>query len=174
MVEHGVSLSKGVDEGIQVSIKHQRTCHDALPALDDDRIQVADILCAVGVAHIVSHLEVDRLFAVEEVEDGGCQLDAKMFKVDIQVREMFLTDEPHLIDLGVQRISISHRLERGHFSILRRSSTNSGITYSRIPSGTMQEFHGAASRLIAHVTVALTNDRKLGWAIGAEPHTTRC
>ena len=68
------------------------------------------------------------MFAVEQLEEAGCQLGAQMFQVDIQIREIFLTDEHRLADMALLRILISHCLDRGHIRILLRPSTKLSTT----------------------------------------------
>ena len=70
-VECDVSLTSGVDEGVYLFVEQHRTLEDALPAVEDDCIQVTEILVGVEVVHIDSHPEVDAMFFVENGEEGG-------------------------------------------------------------------------------------------------------
>ena len=109
-IECGVSLSKGVDERVHLADEHNGTCDDALPTPEDVLLHVDEVLCGVGLAQIDSDPEVDCLFVIQELEDGGCHFRINMSQVDIQIREMFVADERHLLNLAVHRISLSHRL----------------------------------------------------------------
>ena len=60
-----MALLKGVDDGVQLTFEVKRTCYDALPNLEHDGIQVAEMLCWVGEAHIDGDSEVDAMFVVE-------------------------------------------------------------------------------------------------------------
>ena len=77
--EHDVSLTFGVDESVLLFVEYHGTCHDALPALEDDGIQVPEILGGVGAEHIYGYPLVDAVFGVDHAADGGCQLGTKMF-----------------------------------------------------------------------------------------------
>ena len=122
-------------------VEHERTWDEALPAVEYDGLHVAEVRAGVGVADIDSNPEVYRLFAVDQVEEGGSQLGAESMQLDRQFCVMFLTDERHLIDLAAHRIPMSHRLERGHFSILLRPSANLTITHCTTPGDTFHDFH---------------------------------
>ena len=58
----------------------------------------------LAVAHMNGDPEVDAMFVVEQFEEGGTQLGAKIIQVDVQICLMFVTDEWHLLDLAVHRI----------------------------------------------------------------------
>ena len=105
-VESDMSLTNGLDQRVKLFVQQHGTCDDALPAVEDDRVHVAEILCGVGLAHIDRHPEVDAVFVVDHVEEGGCQLRTKMFELDFQIREVIVTDERHLLDVAVDSISI--------------------------------------------------------------------
>ena len=85
--------------------------------MKDDGIHVAEIFCGVCEKHIDRHTEVDAVFVVDHVEEGVGQLHAKMLEVLVQIREMFLTDEPHLLDGAVESITMTDRL-RGDKSFI--------------------------------------------------------
>ena len=67
-IDHLVSLTNDVDEGVELAGEYQWNCDEALPAEEDDGIKVAEIFCGVGVAHIESHPEVVAMFGVEQLE----------------------------------------------------------------------------------------------------------
>ena len=113
------------------------TGHETIPPVEDDRVIVDEILFGMGVVDIDSHPKVDHQFAVEQSEEGDSQLGAKMFQVDVHIRVMFVADSRNLLDLAVDRISMSYRIERGDI-LLRattkfksRHSTNSGIVVGK-------------------------------------------
>ena len=72
--------------------------------MQHDGIRVVEILCWVGVAHMNGDSEVGAMFGVEQFDKCGSQLVAKIVRVDVQIRVMFVTDERHLIDCAVHCI----------------------------------------------------------------------
>ena len=78
-VEADVSFTNGLDQRVNLFVQNHGTCDDALPTVEDDRVNFTEIFCGVGVTHIHRHPEVDAVFAVDDVEEVGCQLGTKIF-----------------------------------------------------------------------------------------------
>ena len=174
-------IAKGVDETVQLSVEHHGTCDDPLTALQDDRVLVAEIFCVVGVTQIDCHADVDAVFFLDHVEEGGCQLGTKMFEVVVQIREMFVAHERHLFDGAVKRIRRTERFESG--DILLRSTTNLSITLST-KSGihlvtqhfridTFHYFHQPPTQHSVAIARCLITDKNLRLWIGTESKPTR-
>ena len=137
--------------------------------MEDGWVIVAKILCGVGVADIDSHHDVDRLFAVEQIQGGGFQLGAKMFQVEVQIWEMFGDDDRHLPDLTIHRILMSHRLERGHFNILLLPITNLSTTECTITLTPSMIFTGTPSEPVLRLQGASCAPRHCGFGLPRSP-----
>ena len=82
----------------------------------------------MGVPHLHRQTDVEGGIVVENVEKGGCQIGGKMFDVGIQIQELYVAEERHPPDLGVERISISSRIELSQ--MLVGLKTNLRLTHS--------------------------------------------
>ena len=91
--EGNVSLSKVVDERVEFTFEHQRTCDLVRSTVEHDGMSVAEILCGLCVGNRYGEPEVGAVFGVELFEEGGGQLGAKIIEVDVQICVIFLTDE---------------------------------------------------------------------------------
>ena len=51
-VEPHMSISKNIDEGLDLAGDHNRTCGDPLPTVENDRLHLVDIIGWMGLVHI--------------------------------------------------------------------------------------------------------------------------
>ena len=65
--------------------------------MEPDPIQVAEILCCVGLAPMIGGPEIDAMIVVEQIEERGSEIGAQIMQVDIQICVIFVTAERHLL-----------------------------------------------------------------------------
>ena len=62
-----MSLTNSIDEAVSLFVDHHVTGDDALPAVEDDRVQVTEIFDGVAGAHIECHPADDAMFVVDQI-----------------------------------------------------------------------------------------------------------